>query len=353
MIYDIIIFIIALAVLIKASRFLVESAAKLAKSVGVSEFVIGLSLVAIGTSLPELVSSISAAFYKNSGLIMGNIVGSNIANIALVLATGAIIVPLAISRKIFMREGIFLLFSSVLFYVMAITGKVIVWQGILMLVLYTLYIIYIAENEVLKGAFLQFVKQLLRAKIGEGITSIKTAYGNYKRELHDTNGDQHIPALFVLKELAIILGACIALYFSSNYLIPAAHNIALGLHVPDSVIGVTLLAIGTSLPELTVSLIAIKQGKGDLLVGNILGSNIANILLIIGVSSIISPIAVSAGMIYFFMPVMLLVTVLFLAFIKTNWVVRIFEGGLLLGIYVLFLVVMIYLIKIGFLSTAF
>ncbi len=350
MIYDIIIFIAALAVLIKASGFLVESASKLAKAAGISEFMIGFSIVAVGTSLPELVSSIAAAFYGNSGLVMGNIVGSNIANIALILAAGALIMPLAIQKRMFTREGMFLLFSSLLFYAFALTGRIKLWHGILMIVVYALYLAYIAQNEIFNGAFMRFLRDLITARAGKGIGRLKTAYKEYKNGRDGSGG--HISVLFAAKQLMIISVSCFALYFSSKYLIPAAHNIALGLHVPDTIIGVTLLAVGTSLPELTVSIIAARKAKGDLLVGNILGSNIANILLIIGISSIISPLAVASGMIYFFMPAMLLITILLLGFIRANWAVRMIHGFVFLVLYAVFIALIIYLIKTGFLAGA-
>ena len=350
MLYDIIIFIAALAVLIKASDFLVESSAKLAKAAGISEFMIGLTIVAVGTSLPELVSSIAAAFYGNSGLVMGNIVGSNIANIALILAIGALFMPIIIQKRMFTREGMFLLFSSLLFYAFALTGKIKPWHGIIMIILYAFYLVYIAQNEIFKGAFVRFLKDLLRVRTGQGIDKLKNAYKEYKDGRNDSNKGKNINLLFVIKQLGIIAVSCFALYFSSKYLIPAAHNIAISLHVPDTIIGVTLLAIGTSLPELTVSIIAARKAKGDLLVGNILGSNIANILLIIGISSIISPLAITAGMIYFFMPVMLLITILLLGFIRANWVVRMRDGFIFLILYAVFIAVMIYFIKLGFLA---
>lgn len=352
MIYDIIIFIAALAVLIKASDFLVESSARLAKAAGISEFMIGLTIVAVGTSLPELVSSIAAAFYGNSELIMGNIVGSNIANIALILAIGALFMPLAIQKRMLTREGMILLFSSLLFYAFALTGRIRMWHGIAMIAFYALYIVYIAENEIFKGAFLRFLRDFARARAGQGINGLKKSYREYKNGRDSSIKGENISALFAIRQLMIIAVSCFALYFSSKYLIPAAHNIAVGLHVPDTIIGVTLLAVGTSLPELTVSIIAARKAKGDLLIGNVIGSNIANILLVIGIGSIISPLAVTSGMVYFFMPVMLLVTILLLAFIRTNWVVRMIDGFVFLVLYAVFIALMIYLVKTGFLSAA-
>ena len=244
----------------------------------------------------------------------------------------------------------FLLFSSLLFYVFALTGRITRLHGIIFIVLYAIYLIYIAQNEIFKGAFVHFLRDSLRARTGEGIGGLKKAYEGYKDGRNISNKGKSISWLFAVKQFMIIAVSCFALYFSSKYLIPAAHNIAIGLHVPDTIIGVTLLAIGTSLPELTVSIIAARKAKGDLLIGNVIGSNIANILLVIGVSSIISPLIVTTGMVYFFMPVMLLITILLFGFIRANWVVRMIDGFVFLVLYAVFIAVMIYLVKMGFLS---
>ncbi|MBU2637571.1 MAG: calcium/sodium antiporter [Nanoarchaeota archaeon] len=353
MLYDIIIVIAALAVLLKASDYLIESAAKLAKAIGISEFFIGVTIIAFGTSLPELVSAIAAATYNSPGLILGNIVGSNIANIALVLAIAAVIAPLAIQKRMFSREGLFLLGITIAFLLMGFNGMVGMLEGIIFLVLFLLYLVYLVETEVFHGALRGFFKDLLTARFGEGLKELKTSYNNHKNGVKknaeaDGISPETYTALFILKHLAVIVVACFALYFSSKYLVPSAHNIALAMRIPDSIIGITLIALGTSLPELVVSIVAVKKGKGDLLVGNILGSNIANILLVIGVSAVIIPLPISGIMLYYFMPVMLLLVILFLAFIRTNWVVRMVHGFVFLLIYVVFIAVMVYLVKQGY-----
>lgn len=350
---DIIIVIAALAVLLKASDFLIESAAKLAKAVGISEFLIGVTIIAFGTSLPELVSSIAAAAYNNPGLILGNIVGSNIANIGLVLAIAAVITPLAIQKRMFSREGLFLLGVTALFILMGTAGIVGRIEGIFFLAIFFMYIVYLMETEVFHGALRRFFRELLRARFGEGLKELKAAYANHKNGVkQNAEADGISPdtysILFILRHLAVILVACFALYFSSKYLVPSAHNIALAMNIPDSIIGITMLAIGTSLPELVVSIIAVRKGKGDLLVGNILGSNIANILLVIGVSAVIIPLPISGIMLYYFMPVMLLLVILFLAFIRTNWIVRMLHGFVFLLIYAVFIAVMVYLVRQGY-----
>jgi cation:H+ antiporter len=250
----------------------------------------------------------------------------------------------------FTREGMFLLFSSLLFYAFALTGRIAPIHGIIFIIIYAVYLFYIAQNEIFKGAFTHFLRDLFRVRTREDIDGLKKAYRGYKEDRTISNKGKSINWLFAIKQFMIIAVSCFALYFSSKYLIPAAHNIAIGIHVPDTIIGITLLAIGTSLPELTVSIIAARKAKGDLLIGNIIGSNIANILLVIGVSSIISPLAVTTGMVYFFMPVMLLITILLLGFIRANWVVRMIDGFVFLVLYAVFIAAMIYLVKMGFLS---
>lgn len=353
MLIDIIIVIAALAVLVKASDFLIESAAKLAKAIGVSEFLIGVTVIAFGTSLPEFVSSIAAAAYSNTGLILGNIVGSNIANIGLILAIAAVIAPLAIQKRMFSHEGLFLLGVTLLFMVFALTGVITLWMGFVFLLLFLLYIAYLIENELFHGALILFFRDLLMARFGEGLKGLRTAYANHKKKVNHNVKMGGIPpetytAFFILRHIAVIIVSCFALYFSSKYLVPAAHNIASAMAIPDSVIGITLLAIGTSLPELVVSIIAARKAKGDLLVGNILGSNIANILLVIGVSALIVPLPISGLMLYYFMPMMLLMVVLLLTFIRTNWVVRMLHGLVFLFLYAVFIGVMVYLVKLGY-----
>ena len=347
MIYDFIIFIASLAVLVKSSDYLVQSATKLAKAIGVSEFFIGLTLVAFGTSVPELVSSAASAVYKNSGLVMGNILGSNIANIGLILAVGAVIAPILIRKRMFSREGLFLLAVSLGFFAMSFDRIISFAEGIAMLAVFLAYIAYLAETDLFHGALERFFRQLLRARLGEGIKGLRRAYQGHKDNT-EKNNNGGAGFAFIAKHLAVIALSCFALYFSSKYLVPSAHNIAVGLGVRDSIVGVTMLAVGTSLPELLVTISAARMGKGDLLVGNILGSNIANILLVIGISAAITPLSVSAISLYYFFPSMLVMVLLLLAFIRAHWAVRMLQGLLLLLAYAIFIGALIYLVKAGF-----
>ncbi len=336
LILNFIIVIITLAILVKASDYFVDSAAKLARLLGISDYIIGFTLIAIGTSLPELVSSISASLYKSSDLLTGNIIGSNIANIGLIIGLAAMIKPLSIEKRVFSKEGLFLIFTSVLLFILSLNLSLSREEGIILLSLFIAYSLVLLETDILKGKLTNFVKSMFRSGV------INTVKNNFeKRKTRKKLSKKDKIHLLYLTFIIVISGG--AMYLAAKYLIPAAENIALGLGVKSSVIGALMLAVGTSLPELFVAISSIKKGLGNMLIGTIIGSNISNIALILGISAIISPIIMSSLALYYFLPVMLILTILLLAFIRSYWLLRLFEGFELLMIYVLFIVVLIFI----------
>lgn len=341
LIYEFIVLVATLAILVKASDYFVDSSARLAKLLNISEFIIGFTLVAIGTSLPELVSSIAASLYKNSGLIIGNIAGSNIANIGLIVGIAALFRPLEIEKKIFSKEGIFLLFVTALFLILAFNHNISRGEGIIFLCIYLGYSIVLLETEVLQGRLKRFMRDMFRLGL---VNSVKDHMNNYKENKKKKKKLEKKEKLSILYQIMIILLSGAAMYFSAKFLIPAAQNIAIGLNVPNSFIGVTMIAVGTSLPELIVAITAVRKGLGHMLVGTILGSNIANILLIIGISAVIGPIAVQGLALYYYMPIMLIMVLLLLAFIRTFWVVRMLEGFMLLALYIIFILILLFIV---------
>ncbi len=310
-ILSIILFIVSIFVLIKSSDFFVESAAKIAKLFGVSNFVIGMSVVAIGTSLPELLTSVFAAGLGNTELVIGNIVGSNIANIGLIVGLGAVLVALGTSQRMQTYDSLILAFVTFIFFFFCIDGIISRTEGLILLILFALYLIYIfklepftkkEEKQIEKGAFF--------------LTKINKAH---------------------LKELGIAAVSLIFLIYSAKLVVTSATGIAEFLGVPSNIIAVTLIALGTSLPELSVAFSSLKKGMKDLLIGNILGSNITNVLLIGGVASLIRPIGINFYSIFFTIPVMVVLTSLIILFMRTQKQIVKWEGAVLLGIYVLFM----------------
>lgn len=345
MIYDIIIVIAALAILIKSSDYFVDASSKVAKAFGVSEFVIGVTLVAIGTSLPEFASSIAASFYKNSQLVTGPIIGANIARIGLVLGVSAVIAPIIIQKRVFTKEGIYLFVISLIFAAFAFDRNIGRIEGALLIFLFSLYMLWLFETDVLKGGLKRLFVNVGDKGFFYGMQMLKKDFSN-----NAAGKTQDANLNFILKQVFIILLSAAALFLSAKYLIPSLENLAVLMRIPDTVVGLLVLGLGTSLPEMVVCISAARKGMGNMIMGTIIGSNIADTLLVIGISSLIHPIAPSLLGIAYYIPAMILFTVLLLAFIRTGWVVRMFEGFVLILLYVIFLAVMFYFIKIGFLA---
>lgn len=257
-----------LGLLVLGAEGLVRGGVGLARRLGVSPLLVGVTVVAWGTSTPELVVSVEAALKGLDGIAVGNIVGSNIANILLILALAAVISPITVRPEAIRRDGLFVLGAALVFIAVALTtDRLTWWHGAICLCLLvaTAVITYRQER-------------------GGG-----TASG----ELHAAEAEevQAVPMNPVLAA-AMVAGGIGLLVVGGELMIGAAVNIARGFGIPEVVIGLTLVAVGTSLPELVTSVVAAIRRHSDIALGNILGSNIYNILGILGVSSLIAPTAI-------------------------------------------------------------
>lgn len=267
-----------LILLVFAGDYLVRGAVGLADKMGISPLIVGLTIVALGTSAPELVISIDAALNDSPGLALGNVIGSNIANVLLVLGVPALIFPVAtaipgIKRNIFAMLGF-----TVMFMVMLSNG----WVGR-------------AEAGILLGAIILFIAYQIRlSMMGEDIDV---------DEVEDSPHDNKRIALF-------IIGGIIALPIAAELVVSGASTIATAFGVSDTAIGLSIVAIGTSLPELATSFMAAWRGSTNVAVGNVVGSNIFNIGLIVGVTGLIVPMEVDPRIIVEDMWVMAAVTAL-------------------------------------------
>ena len=310
--YDFLILIVSLAVLVFGAELLVKGASKIAKHLGISDFVIGLTLVAIGTSLPELATSIAASFSKDSGLIMGNIVGSNIANIGLILGLAALLYTIETKNKAFKRDSLFLFWISILFIIFAMNKVLSFTEGLVFLLIFFFYLLHLFKS---KEERIVPYQKIVRNKI----------LGKEFR-----------------KNLTTILAGIFGLYLGAKFLIPATENLAFAFNIGTEVIGLTLIALGTSLPELFVTISAARRHLEGIFLGNLIGSNITNILLVLGVSSLINPISISNPILFLFIPVMMVLTLLLLIFIRSNFVYRILQGFSLLFFYLIFILLLIF-----------
>lgn len=260
--------VIGLGALILGGDILVKGSSRLALRFKIQPMVVGLTIVAFGTSAPELLVSLTAAFEEAPDLSVGNVVGSNISNLALVLGAACLFGYIPINRKTATRDWAVTMGSSFLLYWFSINENLSNVEGM-----------------ILFGLLLIYLFALLRTTRKE---QIKLDYEI--KESENTNTEK-------LKDFGLLLFGGICLYFGSEWFISGARDIALNFGISERVVGLTVLAIGTSLPELFTSVIAARKGETDLALGNLLGSNIFNILSIIGITSIVHPLQVNPGII--------------------------------------------------------
>ena len=328
---------IGILLLVKSSDFFVTSAVSIAKQLGVSEFVIGLTLVAVGTSIPEVGASIAASMKHQSGIVIGNVLGSNIANINLIIGIIASLWVLKTDRQMLERDGYIMLFAALLFYLFMLNGVISRIEGLVFLFLYGAYVFFIVETRSQRDQvynFKDFVIYFFQFRYLR-TTSKAFLQRNHARKKVTGHGLRLTPP--VVKDLSIIVVSTGAIWYGANLLVEAAVFFANLFHLPKTVIGLSLIALGTSLPELGVTLAAAKKGLGNIVVGNIIGSNIVNVFLIIGVSSIISPLAITKATILTAAPFMVAMTLLFLVFIRSRWHLERLEAILFLLLYGVFL----------------
>lgn len=358
MLIQIVLFIAGLILLVKGSDFFVKSSATIAKRLGISEFVIGLTLVAFGTSLPELISSIFAALKHESGIILGNVVGSNLANIGLIIGIGALLMgKIKTKKQILNRDGYIMIFVSLLFFVFIFDGTLSRLEAGFFLLLYFVYLMYVLLVKIPAGEkepFMSFIKYFfklqylitIRSQVMVQLRRIKEGVKNGHTKKKVTPGEaKKIGELFkasIIKDILVILISGTAIYFGAKYVIEEAVYFATILNIPSTLIGITMIAVGTSLPELSVTISAVRKKYGGMVIGNILGSNIANILLVLGVSGMMFPLTALKQTIYYAIPLMLAISFLLIFLMQSGYKLTRKEGVLLLGFYVLSIIFMIF-----------
>ena len=249
--------IVGFVMLTKGADWFVDGSSALAFRLGIPQLVIGLTIVAMGTSAPEAAVSITSALKGNEGITVGNVVGSNIMNILLILGIASVIVPLAVQKSTRMIEIPYMIAITVLFGVLGYTGEMVTR----------------VEGGILWIAFLIYLGYLLwMAKKGK----------------EDNEPDEKQKSLPV--QLLMILIGLICIVLGSDFVVDGATEIAKVIGISERIIGLTIVAFGTSLPELVTSIAAARRGNADIAIGNIVGSNVFNILFVAGTSALISPI---------------------------------------------------------------
>lgn len=292
------------------AELLIRNSSALARTFGVSPMIIGLTIVSIGTSLPEFVVSLMAALQNTMGMSIGNIVGSNIANICLILGIGAFLTNLQVQKGWVYKEVPFMIIATLVFLFFARTQYIIDrWEGLLLLFLLLLFLIYLSRASVLQMQDFFDKKQ----NIGKIRTSRKSIY-----------------LLLTLIGMGILITG-------SKITISSGMVLARTFGVSDIVIGLTLIALGTSLPELATTIIGAIRKETDIVVGNIIGSNIFNLLFIGGTIATIKPFQIPSDFFGFEIIFLLGASLLIWPFMRFQWNVHRIEGAVLLIIYFLFI----------------
>ncbi len=305
--------VVGLVLLVGGAELLVKGASKLAATAGISPLIIGLTVVAFGTSMPELAVSVLASSQGQADIALGNVVGSNICNVLLILGASALISPLIVAQQLVRMDVPIMIGVSALVMFFSLDGRIDRSDGVVLFLgglAYTVFLLYQSQQE--KDSQVQSEY----AKFGARSLSIK---------------ETAINAAMLVAGLIMLLGG-------SQLLVKAAVTIATFFGASPLIIGLTVVALGTSLPELATSVTASIRGERDIAVGNVVGSNIFNILVVLGLSSAISTegIQVSASAIAFDIPIMLATAVMCLPIFFTDSEVSRREGVMLLGYYLLY-----------------
>ena len=300
------------ALLFGGGELLIRGSTRLAAAAGIPPLIVGLTVVAFGTSAPELAVTVQAALAGQADLVIGNVVGSNIANVLLILGIAALITPLAVDQKIIRRDVPLMIAVSAGFWLMALDGAVSRLEGIVLVggvIAYTIFAIRVGRRE---------------SKAIENEYS--AVYGTERKAALRE---------FALN-LALVAGGIGLLVIGAGWLVDGAVAIARWLGLSELIIGLTIIAIGTSLPELATSVIAAIRGQRDIAVGNVVGSNLFNVLSVLGITAIVAPagVGVSQAALNFDIPIMTAVAVACLPVFFNGYRIARWEGGLFLAYYI-------------------
>jgi len=302
-----------LVLLLGGAEVMVRGAVTLARKLDISPMIIGMTVIALGTSAPELIVAVNAALEGAAGMAVGNVVGSNIANILLILGVSGLIYPIACDPKAVMRDGSLLGINSLLFALICWQGIVGFWSGAVLIALFMIFLGYSYWRET-------------HAKDPEAAE----LHAKESEEFEDLKGGVPMALIATFGGIAIlILGA--------EFLVDAGVELARAWGVSEEVIGLTMIAIGTSLPELAASGVAAMRKHTDVALGNVVGSNLFNMLAVMGTAAMVAPLPVAKQILHFDLWIMLIATILLVVFALTRQKLSRLEAGLFLVAYIAYI----------------
>ena len=307
----IVLFVLGLVLLVVGAEVLVKGASHLAAGFRISPLVIGLTVVAFGTSAPEMAVSAGASLSGQGDIALGNVVGSNIFNVLFILGVSALIAPLVVSRQLIRLDVPLMVGATVLVVLLSLDGSLGLFDGVLLMVLIVAYTAFLI------------------------ISSRRDNRPGDAAELGVPDGTQ---AGSIPVNLLFVAGGLVMLVLGARWLVDGAVTMAISMGISERVVALTIVAAGTSLPEVATSVIASIRGQRDIAVGNVVGSNLFNLLAVLGLASVLAPegVAVSAAVLSFDMLVMLAVAIACLPIFFTGMRINRWEGLLFLGYYVIY-----------------
>lgn len=310
---------VGLALLIVGAEIMVRGASRLAAAAGISPLVIGLTVVAFGTSSPELAVSVQSALAGQTDIALGNAIGSNMFNVLFILGISAVIIPLVVAQQLVRLDVPIMIGVSLLIYLFGFNGQISRLEGLLLFVGIVAYTVFLIRQS--------------RKEDKEVQEEYAQEYGD--RQPH---GARH-----TIVNLLLVVGGLALLVLGARWLVDSAVSLARSLGLSELIIGLTIIAAGTSMPEVATSIVAAIRGERDIAVGNVVGSNIFNLLAVLGLSSLLAPkgIAVSAPALAFDIPVMIAVAIACLPIFFTGFRVARWEGCLFLVYYASYVVYLI------------
>ena len=301
MLLDVVLIVVGVALVLFGADRLTEGASALARRMNVPEIIIGLTIVAAGTSAPELFVSLVSALKGTPDLAVGNVVGSNTMNAMLIVGCAAMVAPMTISRSTVKKDIPFSVGASVLLILLAVDSFLGRVDGIILLLGFAVFMAY----------------TLMQAKTG-------------------STDEVQAETSPVWKNIVYLVGGLLGLVLGSNLFVDSASSVAYALDISEGVVGLTVVAGGTSLPELATSVVAARKGQSAIAIGNVIGSNVFNVLLILGLTATISPMEIE-GITTIDMAVMLISVALVWMFSFTRYTVERWEGAVLVGGYLVYL----------------
>lgn len=308
MILNLIFIVVGIALVLWGADRLTDGAVALADRMGISQVVIGLTVVAMGTSMPEFTISLLSAIKGTTGLAVGNVIGSNIFNSLLIVGTSAVVAPMMILKSTVRKDIPFALVASVMLYLLSQDGQISRWDAA---ILFVFFIIFMT------------------------ITIKESKSEDSKKE------DIQIKTIKVWKAIAFLLIGLTCLILGSNIFVNGATKLATTLGISDAVIGLTIVAGGTSLPELATSVVASRKGNSGIAIGNVLGSNVFNILMILGITGLITPMSIH-GITQVDLTMLVVSMILLWLFSFTKYKIERWEGAILSILFIGYIIYLIY-----------